>query len=63
LIEHHRRGADAGAAVSPLLAALMFARPSLRNAPFFVAGLLKITYDLILYRQFVAVSPPEECRR
>ena len=41
----------------------MFARPSLRNAPFFVAGLLKITYDLILYRQFVAVSPPEECRR
>ncbi len=52
-----------GAAVSPLLAALMFARPSLRNAPFYVAGLLKITYDLILYRQFVAVSPPEECRR
>jgi MFS family permease len=49
-----------GAAISPLLAGFLFARPSLINAPFFIAGTLKITYDLLLYRQFVAVRPPEE---
>src|SRR6266446_1825827 len=49
-----------GAALSPLIAAPLFARPSLINAPFFIAGTLKIVYDLLLYRQFVAVRPPEE---
>jgi MFS family permease len=49
-----------GAAISPLLAGFLFARPSLINAPFFIAGTLKITYDLLLYKQFVAVRPPEE---
>jgi len=49
-----------GAAISPLLAGFLFARPSLINAPFFVAGALKIIYDLLLYKQFVAVRPPEE---
>jgi len=49
-----------GAAISPLLAGFLFARPSLINAPFFIAGTLKIVYDLLLYRQFVAVRPPEE---
>jgi MFS family permease len=49
-----------GAAVSPLLAGFLFARPSLINAPFFIAGALKIIYDLVLYKQFVAVRPPEE---
>ena len=38
----------------------MFARPSLINLPFFIAGTLKIVYDLLLYREFVAVQPPEE---
>jgi len=33
---------------------------SLINAPFFVAGALKIAYDLALYREFVSVRPPEE---
>ena len=28
--------------------------------PFFIAGTLKITYDLLLYRAFVTVQPPEE---
>lgn len=49
-----------GAAISPLFVGLMFARPSLINAPFFIAGTLKIVYDLLLYRQFVGLRPPEE---
>jgi MFS family permease len=49
-----------GAAISPLFVGLMFARPALINLPFFIAGTLKIAYDLLLYRGFVAVRPPEE---
>jgi MFS family permease len=49
-----------GAAISPLFVGLLFARPSLINVPFFVAGGLKIVYDLLLYKEFVAVRPPEE---
>jgi MFS family permease len=51
-----------GAAISPVLAGLLFARPALINVPFFVAGGLKIVYDLALYREFVSVRPPEEER-
>ncbi len=51
-----------GAAISPLFVGFMFARPSLINLPFFIAGSLKILYDLLLYREFVAVQPPEEIR-
>jgi len=49
-----------GAAISPLFVGFMFARPALINLPFFIAGTLKIIYDLLLYREFVAVQPPEE---
>jgi MFS family permease len=49
-----------GAAISPLFAGLMFARPAWISVPFFAAGTLKIVYDLLLYREFVAVRPPEE---
>jgi MFS family permease len=52
-----------GASISPVLAGLMFARPSWINVPFFVAGALKIAYDVLLYREFVSVRPPEEIRR
>lgn len=41
-----------GAAASPLLAGLFMASPLLFAAPFFVAGGLKIVYDLLLYRMF-----------
>jgi len=51
-----------GAAISPLLAGFLFARPSLINVPFFIAGGLKILYDLLLYKEFAAVQPPEETR-
>src|SRR5205823_5979439 len=41
-----------GAALSPLFAGLLFSRPSLMNVPFYIAGLLKIVYDLLLFRAF-----------
>jgi predicted MFS family arabinose efflux permease len=41
-----------GAAVSPLLAGLLMANPLLFSLPFFVAGGLKIAYDLALYKLF-----------
>jgi MFS family permease len=49
-----------GAAISPLFAGFLFARPSLISVPFFIAGALKIVYDLMLYRGFVKMQPPEE---
>jgi MFS family permease len=51
-----------GAAISPLFAGFLFARPSLINIPFFVAGSLKILYDLLLYKEFAAAQPSEETR-
>jgi MFS family permease len=51
-----------GASISPFFVGLMFARPALINLPFFIAGTLKIVYDVVLYKQFVAARPPEEIR-
>jgi MFS family permease len=52
-----------GAAIAPFIAGWMFARPALINVPFFMAGTLKIIYDLLLYRGFKGVQPPEENRQ
>lgn len=49
-----------GAAFAPVLSGTLLAIPAFFNAPFFIAGGLKIVYDLLLYRQFRAVKPPEE---
>jgi MFS family permease len=49
-----------GASVSPVLTGLLFGIPMLFSAPFFLSGGLKIIYDLLLYREFRAVKPPEE---
>ncbi len=49
-----------GAAISPALTGLIIANPALLSLPFFIAGVLKIVYDLLLYRSFLAVKPPEE---
>jgi MFS family permease len=49
-----------GASISPALTGLLFSIPVLFNAPFFLSGGLKIIYDLLLYREFRAVKPPEE---
>ena len=51
-----------GAAISPLFVGFLFARPTLISVPFFVAGTLKIVYDLLLYREFISLPPPEEKR-
>ena len=47
-----------GAAIAPVFAGWMFARPSLISVPFFIAGTLKIVYDLLLYRGFVGRRQP-----
>ena len=49
-----------GAAISPLLTGFLFARPALINLPFYIAGTLKIIYDLLLYFSFRQHLPPEE---
>ncbi len=49
-----------GAAVSPTLTGIFLSVPSLITMPFFLCGGLKIVYDLLLYRQFQKVKPPEE---
>jgi len=41
-----------GAAISPGLAGAFLSSPTLFGAPFFVAGGLKVVYDLLLYRSF-----------
>jgi MFS family permease len=49
-----------GALVSPALSGQLLSVPMLMGAPFFLAGGLKIIYDLLLYRSFRATKPPEE---
>ncbi len=45
-----------GASLSPALCGILLASPALLAAPFFVAGGLKIVYDLLLYRSFRSAS-------
>ena len=49
-----------GASMSPALTGIMFSIPALFSAPFFICGGLKIVYDLLLWREFSQVKPPEE---
>jgi predicted MFS family arabinose efflux permease len=49
-----------GAALSPSLAGPMLASAGLMGLPFVLSGSLKIVYDLLLYRSFRSVKPPEE---
>ena len=49
-----------GAAISPFFAGLLFARPSLMNIPFYLAGALKIVYDISLYKAFARIQPTED---
>ena len=71
VVSHEERSAAAGitgvarttgAAISPLFVGFMFARPALINVPFYIAGALKIVYDLLLYKEFISMKPPEEQR-
>lgn len=45
-----------GAATSPSLAGMLIASPALLSVPLFLAGGIKIAYDLLLYRMFAAAS-------
>ncbi len=49
-----------GASLSPVLAGAMLSIPALFSAPFFLAGGLKVIYDLSLYRNFQSLRPTEE---
>lgn len=49
-----------GASLSPVLTGVFFGIPALLSIPFFLSGGLKIVYDLLLWREFRMVKPPEE---
>jgi MFS family permease len=49
-----------GAAAAPALGGALLASAMTFSAPFFIAGGLKIVYDLLLYRSFKTTKPPEE---
>ncbi len=51
-----------GAALSPSISAVLIANAGLAALPFYLAGGFKILYDLLLYRDFRTVRPPEERR-
>lgn len=49
-----------GAALSPVFTGLLLSNSAYWNVPFFLAGFLKIIYDLSLYRSFRSVKPTED---
>jgi len=49
-----------GASLSPVFTGPLLANAALLNFPFFISGGLKIIYDLMLYRSFRSIKPPEE---
>jgi MFS family permease len=52
-----------GAAISPAISAVLVAGAATASLPFYIAGGLKIVYDLLIYRDFRAIRPPEERTR
>ena len=48
-----------GAAISPTFAGVLLGNPVLLGAPFFVAGALKVVYDILLYRGFRQIKERE----
>ena len=49
-----------GAAISPTFAGAFLSNSVLLSAPFFVAGGLKVVYDILLYRSFRAVTGADQ---
>ena len=49
-----------GAALAPVVAGPLYASAALAGIPFLASGLLKIAYDVALWRSFRKVKPPEE---
>ena len=51
-----------GAAISPSFSSVLMASMGYAALPFYLAGGFKIVYDLLMYREFRNVKPPEERR-
>jgi len=49
-----------GSSLSPVVTGPLLAHAALLSVPFLLSGGLKIVYDLLLYRSFRAIKPPEE---
>ncbi len=49
-----------GASIAPTLAGQLMGNAGLLSLPFILAGTIKIIYDLLLYRSFKTIKPPEE---
>jgi predicted MFS family arabinose efflux permease len=49
-----------GVAASPLIAAPLYLGTAFMGSPFVIGGSIKIVYDLLLYRAFRSLRPPEE---
>jgi predicted MFS family arabinose efflux permease len=49
-----------GAAISPMIAGPLLGSAPLASIPFFIAGGLKLVYDMLLYRSFRAAKPPAD---
>jgi len=49
-----------GASLGPYIAGLLYNNKSTISYPFYIAGLLKIIYDLLLLYSFQSIKPPEE---
>jgi MFS family permease len=49
-----------GAAISPSISTVLVSGAATAALPFYIAGGLKIVYDLLVYRDFRAVRPAEE---
>jgi MFS family permease len=49
-----------GVAASPLIAGPLYLSTAFAGSPFVIGGSIKIVYDLLLYRAFSSVPPPEE---
>ena len=49
-----------GSSLSPMLSTLFMTSAATMSLPLILAGGLKILYDLLLYRSFIALRPPEE---
>jgi len=52
-----------GAALAPICAGPLLASSALMGFPFIIAGSLKIAYDIVLYRKFRFLKPPEEVKK
>ena len=52
-----------GAAISPSISSVLIASNGYAALPFYLAGGFKILYDLLIYREFRNVKPPEETAR